>query len=711
MVSSAGLRGEPGRGPVVAPLEPNDPDFIDAWRLVGRLGMGGMGVVYLGRDPGGASAAIKVINPGLAGDQAFRERFGIEVAYARRVAPSCTARVLDHGESDGLPYLVTEYIDGPALNDYVDDHGVFQPGALRGLAAGVATALSAIHAVGLVHRDLKPGNVLLAADGPRVIDFGVARALDSHPPLTETGFVIGSRGYVAPELLSGEPVGTAADVFAWGVLVAYAATGRNPFGTGSVEEMAACARRAEYDLSGVPSDLVPILRAALDPDPARRPTADDLVVRLVGDQAPRETTGEFIRRHWPLGPTSPDDTVVDPPATPGGTSQIGPGRAPQGPPEHRESAGRRGPIGGRLQSRLQYVDYRGRNVRVALAGVAMLTLAVGLMLPPGSGAHHLAYRVILGVCGAAVALSLWSGIGAGRGRSVLAVPGTVIAAAIGLAGVHLLPPAPLSSDGTLRVGVKGDQPGTGFQLPGVYKKEHDKYRGFDVTVAHMAANALDKKPEFGTLRSFERPYAFGGPDPLDIVVATFSINRERVEGSGFEPGVDFVGPYAKTPTGFLVRKNSPFLRGDLDRQKGRVCTWGGTTSENILVDAEFKRIKVMRDAGDCVEGLRDGYINAVFSDELLLRGFAKKHPDLEVVTSGEVGIRGDAQLYGIALEKGHERECHKIKEALKSFVASSEWEEEFNKSFSSSPQELSPGAYRPSAAEIEKYSCRDDIDV
>jgi serine/threonine protein kinase len=291
-------RGWSAANSSVRPLEPDDPVTVGPQRLLGRLGEGGMGVVYLGLDSTGRKVAIKVIRGDLARNPVFRARFDAEVANAQRVASFCTARVLDHGEADGVPYLVTEYIEGPSLTDYINAHGGFPPGALRSLAVGVATALTAIHAVRLVHRDLKPRNVLLAPDAPRVIDFGIARALDSDARHTRTGAVIGSPGYIAPEQAFDGQVSTAADIFAWGTLVAYAATGRNPFGTGSLMVLAARAKQAKYDLSGVPKDLQPMIRAALHPDPARRPTADALLVELVGEQAPERAATDLIHNEW-----------------------------------------------------------------------------------------------------------------------------------------------------------------------------------------------------------------------------------------------------------------------------------------------------------------------------------------------------------------------------------------------------------------------------
>ncbi|MEW2359456.1 protein kinase [Spirillospora sp. NPDC029432] len=309
-------------GTTVRPLEPDDPASVGEHRLLGRLGSGGMGVVYLGLAPSGRKVAVKVILREMADDPRFRARFGTEVASARRVASFCTARVLDHGEADGRPYLVTEYIEGPSLAGYLDAHGGFPADALRGLAAGVATALTAIHAVRLVHRDLKPRNVLLAADGPRVIDFGIARALDSDDQHTRTGAVVGSPGYLAPEQAFDGPIGTAADVFAWGTLVAHAATGRNPFGHGSALVLAARAHQAKYELSGVPQDLLPLVQAALDPDPARRPSAEDLLVRLVGERSPQEAAGDLIQDHWRPGPVPAAAAVpaASPSTQPGGSA-------------------------------------------------------------------------------------------------------------------------------------------------------------------------------------------------------------------------------------------------------------------------------------------------------------------------------------------------------------------------------------------------------
>ncbi|RSN70399.1 hypothetical protein DMH08_05970 [Actinomadura sp. WAC 06369] len=316
---------QPGADLGVDSLEAHDPASVGGHRLLGRLGEGGMGVVYLGLDSAtGRKVAVKVIRPDRSESAEFRARFDSEVSHARRVAPFCTAQVLDHGEDGELSYLVTEYIRGPSLSEHVTAHGGLPLGPLRSLAAGVAAALTAIHAVRLVHRDLKPSNVLLAADGPRVIDFGISRALDTDDHHTRTGAVIGSGGYMAPEQALGKRVGTAADVFAWGTLVAYAATGRNPFGTGSAAVLAARAQQAAYDLSGLPPDFEPVIRSALDPEPSRRPTAEALLARFVGEHAQRETVTDIIHDTWRLGTTVHDAVPAD--------SSVGPtGRAGEGP--------------------------------------------------------------------------------------------------------------------------------------------------------------------------------------------------------------------------------------------------------------------------------------------------------------------------------------------------------------------------------------------
>ncbi|MCP2337011.1 serine/threonine-protein kinase [Actinomadura rupiterrae] len=282
----------------VEPLTSDDPSSVGGLRLLGRLGEGGMGAVYLGLSDSGQRVAVKVVRRDMAADPGFRARFDTEVANARRVASFCTARVLDHGESDGVPYLVTEYIAGPSLADHIEAEGALGGGSLRGLAVGVATALAAIHAVRLVHRDLKPRNVMLAEDGPRVIDFGIARALDADDHHTRTGGFVGSPGWCAPEQVFDGRVSPAVDVFAWGTLVAYAATGRHPYGVGNLPTLAARAQQAQFDLSGVPPELLPHVQAALHPDPSARPTSYDLLQRLVGTDNPQAAASTVINREW-----------------------------------------------------------------------------------------------------------------------------------------------------------------------------------------------------------------------------------------------------------------------------------------------------------------------------------------------------------------------------------------------------------------------------
>lgn len=272
--------------PPFQPLRPRDPRSVGDYRTVGRLGAGGMGAVYAGRAPSGALVAIKLVHGDLAADPDFRARFRREADLVRRVSSPCVPRFLASDTGSGQPWLVTEYVAGPTLRQHVRDHGPLTGGHLRAFAAGVAEALRAIHTAGIVHRDLKPGNVVLAEDGPKVLDFGIARAL-AETAITRTGGLFGTPGWVAPELLRGGQPGPAADVFAWGALAAFAATGRNPFGTGSAESMAVRVLEARPDLDGVPEDLAPLVTAATGDDPARRPTVEQVLSELLGTEPTR----------------------------------------------------------------------------------------------------------------------------------------------------------------------------------------------------------------------------------------------------------------------------------------------------------------------------------------------------------------------------------------------------------------------------------------
>src|ERR1700733_11429371 len=213
-------------------LEPGDPQVIGPYRLRGRLGRGGMGQVFLGISAGGRLVAVKVVRDDFATDPEFRARFRREVAVARTVSGQFTAPVIDADIDCPTPWLATAYVAGPSLAEAVAEHGPLPVSAVLKLAAGLAEGLSAIHTAGVVHRDLKPANVLLAEDGPRLIDFGISRSMESTS-LTRTGIVVGSPGFMSPEQAEGRPVGPPSDVFSLGAVLTFAATGEGPFGEGS----------------------------------------------------------------------------------------------------------------------------------------------------------------------------------------------------------------------------------------------------------------------------------------------------------------------------------------------------------------------------------------------------------------------------------------------------------------------------------------------
>lgn len=308
----------------VSPLEPNDPRRLGDFELTGRLGAGGMGVVYLGKGADGELVAVKLVRADLAHDATFRERFRREVEALRRVSGPRVARLLAADTEAPQPFLVTEYVDGPTLADSVAANGPVAGERLRALAAALAEAIVVIHEVGVIHRDLKPSNVILAADQPKLVDFGIAAAAGSMP-LTMAGTVIGSAGWMAPEQAAGEVSTPAVDVFTWASLVAFAGTGRPPYGVGGPEEVTARIMNGEADLRGLPQEVRPFVEAAFIRDPAQRPSARAVLSGLVGrdeastDELVEETT-HLIENTWvmPVGgwPAAAASTPAQPPAPP-----------------------------------------------------------------------------------------------------------------------------------------------------------------------------------------------------------------------------------------------------------------------------------------------------------------------------------------------------------------------------------------------------------
>ncbi|MFG1965612.1 serine/threonine protein kinase [Nonomuraea sp. NPDC049028] len=326
--------------PSMSELRAGDPAGLGGYEIRGRLGEGGQGVVYLGVDEQGDQAAIKWLRPNLAGDVVAAERFAREAAVAQRVAPFCTAKVLATGVHEERPFIVSEYVEGPPLRQVVTEEGPRADAALYRLAIGSVTALAAIHQAGIVHRDFSPNNVLLAGEGPRVIDFGIAKALDATSTITSTP--VGTPAFMAPEQVLGQPVGPAADMFAWGSTIVFAATGTGPFEAESVPEIVDQVLYNEPDLSSLTGPLRELVAACLSKDPARRPTAEQVIMRLLEhptsnpaelEQAAAVVSGSPSRPSLPPQPSSNPSAPPQLPLQSQPPSQPGPG-FPMQPPSH-----------------------------------------------------------------------------------------------------------------------------------------------------------------------------------------------------------------------------------------------------------------------------------------------------------------------------------------------------------------------------------------
>ncbi|MFI6091352.1 serine/threonine-protein kinase [Streptomyces sp. NPDC051218] len=279
------------------PLDPGEPTAIGPYRLLGRLGSGGMGRVYLGRSSGGRTVAVKVVHPHFALDEEFRARFRREVDAARRVGGDWTAPVLDADPEAPVPWVATGYAAGPSLADAVRDLSPLPAHSVRVLVAGLAEALTHVHGLGLVHRDIKPSNVMLTMDGPRLIDFGIARATDGTASLTSTGVSVGSPGYMSPEQILGRGVAGAADVFSLGAVLVYAATGSPPFPGDSSASLLYKVVHEEPELDTLDDELRPLAAQCLAKDPTERPRPEEIARRL----APTGADG-LVAAGWLPGP-------------------------------------------------------------------------------------------------------------------------------------------------------------------------------------------------------------------------------------------------------------------------------------------------------------------------------------------------------------------------------------------------------------------------
>ncbi|MFC7262249.1 MULTISPECIES: serine/threonine-protein kinase [Streptomyces] len=264
----------------------SDPMKIGPYRIVGRLGSGGMGWVYLGRSPAGREVAVKVVRPELAAEGEFRERFAREVAAARVVSGAYTAAVIDADTEADLPWLATMYVPGPSLAEAVRTDGPLPEPQVRRLGAGLVEALQAIHAARVVHRDLKPANVLLASDGPRVIDFGISR-VDGAPGLTQAGIVVGTPPFMSPEQIKGAQAGPPSDVFSLGGVLVYALTGRAPHGSGEAVRYRVVLAAPELD--GVPEAMRELIAHCLAKRPEDRPQLGELLAELL-EQTPKSAS-------------------------------------------------------------------------------------------------------------------------------------------------------------------------------------------------------------------------------------------------------------------------------------------------------------------------------------------------------------------------------------------------------------------------------------
>ncbi|GAA4568272.1 serine/threonine-protein kinase [Planotetraspora kaengkrachanensis] len=671
--------------PEVEPLGRGDPTHLGPFVLSGRIGEGGQGVVYLGQNEAGDRAAVKLLHIKFSGDTIARSRFARELKAAQRVAGFCTARVIAADLDGDAPYIASEYIDGRSLRETVESHGPLNGAALERLAVGTATALIAIHRAGIVHRDFKPDNVLIAEDGPRVVDFGIARIIDSTG--TVTSRAVGTPAYMAPEQISGEPVGPAADIFAWGSTMAFAATGTAVFGGSSIAAVLNRILNHDIDESLLPEPIRGVVSSCLTKSAADRPTAEQLLLRLLGhaesqgpaadepgasgnagltavaagtgvgvssgaasaqDRAPAPVEGVVQEPGHGLAVDRAAESTAAPVAesarelTAAPAAEEGPAEttspdwiaifrgspdiadrpAPRIPASTEFRAG--SPPGGRGGgSRPRRTGGRARWIAVTTAVVALAA----------TGAIVLSNK-------------LASDKGGGADPSGSATSGATSPAAI----VPVIDKA--RSTHRLTVAVKGDLPGVGLETGGAYT-------GFEVDVATYIAGKLGVPASGITFRRVARSERGGvlKNGEADMVLATYAYDESRGDG------VTFAGPYYTAHSDVLVREDSG-IRGLKDLEGQVLCAPQGTDAYRIVQQAvEEGDVEGLPAANYavCMDLLAQGRVDGVPGDDLILAGFADRAQGMNLAVLG-LGLTD--QRYSVGLPAGDARTCEAVRDAI-----------------------------------------------
>ncbi|WP_051864429.1 bifunctional serine/threonine-protein kinase/glutamate ABC transporter substrate-binding protein [Streptosporangium roseum] len=676
--------------PEIAPLEAGEPRRLGPFRIVGRIGEGGQGVVYLGVKESGERAAIKLLHVKFSGDAIARSRFAREARAAQRVASFCTAGVVAVDLEGDTPYIASEYIEGRSLREVVETDGPLRGVALQRLAIGTATALTAIHHAAIVHRDFKPDNVLIAADGPRVVDFGIARIIDSTGTITSRA--IGTPAYMAPEQISGADVGPHTDVFAWGATIAFAATGETVFAGDSIAVVLNRILNHEVDIGVMPEPLRGAVRSALAKSPAARPSADQILLRMLGhpetvDASPAVLNeGAQIAGPDPGEPTTPirmrppATTAPDDPAVPStGFRAQHPGPSPArhehpsspGPGDRASSPG----YGGQASSPGygEHPSSPGYGDRASSPGYGERPSSPGYgdqVSSPGYGGQVSSPG--RGEPPATVSPPSWQATvpdsapprrsPKGRWIAAAAAAALLVAGAAAVAVTGWPPrfgtdPEPTGSAPATFASVADKAAKTGRLtvgmrdfLPGVALNSGGKWSGFEVDLATEIAKALGVPASGVTFRATsreERPKLLASGD-LDLVVSTYSINDKD--------DVTFAGPYYLAHVDVLVKDGSPIVSA-AGLEGKRVCQPAGSGSVRALQGVVDRFVLVPADTyTGCMNKLLAGEVDAVPGDDLVLAGFGNR----ESVGYKVVGLKLTDERYAVAVKKGDRRTCKAV---------------------------------------------------